>query len=120
MARTRGNIITAWKRASARRAPLLAAGVAFYAFLSLFPAAIAAILTYGLVASPETVARQSEDIADALPSDAASVVTGQIDALTSTSNNTLGIGLVLAVALALYSVSSGVGNLISAINSMFG
>lgn len=30
--------------------PLLAAGVAFYAFLSLFPAMIAAVTVYGLVA----------------------------------------------------------------------
>ena len=48
-------IVTAWKQASAQQAPLLAAGVAFYTFLSLFPALIAGVLTYGLVASPETV-----------------------------------------------------------------
>jgi membrane protein len=120
MGSPRRNVITAWKQASARQAPLLAAGVAFYVFLSLFPAMIAGILTYGLVASPETVTRHSADIADALPSDAASVVTGQIDALTSTSTNTLGIGLVVAVVLALYSASAGVGSLITAINAMFG
>jgi membrane protein len=120
MGRSRRNVRTAWKQASSRQAPLLAAGVAFYAFLSLFPTVLAAILTYGLVASPETVSRQSADIAEALPADATSVVTGQIDALTSTSGDSLGLGLVLAVVLALYSASSGVGNLITAINSMFG
>src|SRR3982750_3522227 len=82
MTSPRTSVITAWKQASSRQAPLLAAGVAFYAFLSLFPAMIAAVMTYGLVASPETVAKQSQDVADALPSDAASVVTGQMDSLT--------------------------------------
>ena len=120
MPSTRSNVLTAWKQASSRQAPLLAAGVAFYAFLSLFPAMIAAILTYGLVASPETVARQSADIADALPADAASLITGQLDSLVSTSSDSLGIGLVFAVALALYSASGGIGNLVTAINSMFG
>lgn len=113
-------MVTAWKQASAHQAPLLAAGVAFYAFLSLFPALIAGVLTYGLVASPETVQRQSTEIADALPADAASLVTSQLDALTSTSSSSLGIGLVIAVLLAVQSASGGVGNLVTAINAMFG
>lgn len=120
MSSARTSVLTAWKQASARQAPLLAAGVAFYAFLSLFPAMIAAILTYGLVASPKTVATQSADIADALPSDAASLVTGQLDSLTSTPSGSLGLGLVIAIVLAIYGASGGVGNLVTAINAMFG
>ncbi len=116
----RQHTVAAWKQASNNQAPLLAAGVAFYAFLSLFPAMIAAVMMYGLVASPETVQRQSEDIADALPADAASVITGQLDSLTSTSSGSLGVGLVIALVLALYGASGGVGNLITAINQMFG
>lgn len=120
MASPRKSVITAWKQASARQASLLAAGVAFYAFLSLFPAMIAAIMTYGLVASPETVAKQSEDVAEALPSDAASVVTGQMDSLIKTSPDSLGMGLAIALVLAIYAAAGGVGNLITAINAMFG
>ncbi|MGA8987431.1 YihY/virulence factor BrkB family protein [Aeromicrobium sp.] len=120
MATARSNILTAWKQASAQQAPLLAAGVAFYAFLSLFPALIASVLAYGLVASPETVQRQSADIAAALPADAASLVTGQLESLTSTSSDSLGIGLIIAILLAIYGAAGGVGNLVTAINSMFG
>ncbi|MDX6234376.1 MAG: rane protein, partial [Nocardioidaceae bacterium] len=120
MASPRSNVITAWKQASSRQAPLLAAGVAFYAFLSLFPAMIAAIMTYGLVASPETVAKQSADVTDALPADAASVVTGQMDALIKTPSDSLGIGLGIALVLAIYGAAGGIGNLITAINAMFG
>lgn len=120
MASPRKGVITAWKQASARQAPLLAAGVAFYAFLSLFPAMIAAIMTYGLMASPATVAEQSTDIAEALPADAASLVTGQMDSLVETSPDSLGIGLAIALVLAIYGAAGGVGNLITAINAMFG
>ena len=120
MASPRSNVITAWKQASSRQAPLLAAGVAFYAFLSLFPAMIAAVMTYGLVASPETVAKQSADVTEALPADAASVVTGQMDALIKTSSDSLGIGLGIALVLAIYGAAGGIGNLITAINAMFG
>lgn len=120
MASARNTIVTAWKQASARQAPLLAAGVAFYAFLSLFPAMIAAVLMYGLVASPETVRSQSESISDALPTDAASLINGQLEALTATPSGSLGTGLVIALLLAFYGASGGMGNLIVAVNQMFG
>jgi len=116
----RRTALSAWKRASAQQAPLLAAGVAFYAFLALFPAMIAAVLAYGLVADPLSIARQSDRIAEHLPADAASLVTGQMEAVASTDSRSLGIGLVLALVLALYSASGGVGNLITAVNLMFG
>lgn len=111
---------TSWKQASGNQAPLLAAGVAFYAFLSLFPALIAGVLTYGLFASPETVQRQSAEITDALPADAASLINGQLESLTSTPSSSLGLGLILAISLALYTASGGIGNLVTAINVMFG
>jgi membrane protein len=47
--------------------PLLAAGVAFYAFIALFPALIAAVTVYGLVADPAEVEEQIGSISDALP-----------------------------------------------------
>jgi len=109
----------AWRHACDRNAPLLAAGVAFYAFLALFPAMIAAVLGYGIFASPETVQRQADQIADALPADAASVLNGQLEAITSTGGSSLGVGLVIALALALYSASGGTSNLLTALRVMF-
>jgi len=111
---------TAWKQASGHQAPLLAAGVAFYAFTSLFPALIAAISLYGIVAEPETVAAQSERIRELLPSDAASIVTDQIDQITRTSADALGLTGAIALLIALYSASGGVGNLLTAVNLMYG
>ncbi|HWV26978.1 MAG TPA: YihY/virulence factor BrkB family protein, partial [Aeromicrobium sp.] len=109
----------AWRHASERNATLLAAGVSFYTFLSLFPALIAGVLGYGLFASPRTVQRQADQLAEALPADAASVITGQLTALTSTGGSSLGVGLFFAIALALYSASGGVANLLKALRLMF-
>jgi membrane protein len=106
----------AWKEAKSDQVPLLAAGVAFYSFLALFPAMIAAVLLYGLVRDPADVQRQAEQISDALPSDAASVLTTQLEAITSTSSGSLGLGLLVSLVLALWSASGGVGNILSAIN----
>ncbi|EWT03460.1 ribonuclease BN [Intrasporangium oryzae NRRL B-24470] len=106
----------AWAEAKRDQVPLLAAGVAFFAFLSLFPAMIAAAMLYGLVASPQTVADQSRQLAGVLPRDAASLVIGQMHSITSRPTHSLGLGLVVALVLALWSASGGVGNLITAVN----
>jgi membrane protein len=46
---------------------LVAAGVAFYAFLALVPLMGATVLTYGLVASPETVVKNMTSLTSVLP-----------------------------------------------------
>jgi membrane protein len=106
----------AWAESKLDQVPLLAAGVAFYSFLSLFPAMIAAVTIYGLVASRQTVARQTEAIAEALPRDAASIITDQMEAIATQPQQSLGLGLLIALALALWSASGGVGNIVTAIN----
>ena len=45
----------AWAESKTDQVPLLAAGVAFFSFLSLFPMMIAAVTVYGLVADRQTV-----------------------------------------------------------------
>ncbi len=106
----------AWAESKVDQVPLLAAGVAFYSFLSLFPAMIAAVTIYGLVADPATVAKQTKAISDALPADAASIITDQMEAIASQPEQSLGLGLIIALALALWSASGGVGNIVSAVN----
>ena len=106
----------AWAESKVDQVPLLAAGVAFYSFLSLFPAMIAAVTIYGLVADPATVARQTKAISEALPADAASIIIDQMEAIASQPQQSLGLGLIIALALALWSASGGVGNIVSAVN----
>lgn len=112
--------VTAWRQASARQAPLLAAGVAFYLFTSLFPALIAAVSIYGLVADPDTVADQADRLSQGLPAEAASLITDQLDELTATSSGSLGLSAAVALVLALYAASAGVSNLVTAINQLYG
>ncbi len=106
----------AWAETQRDMILLLAAGVAFYGFLSLFPAMIAAVTVWGLVAEPETVAEQAEWVTQVLPPDAASLVTGQMEAIIGQPQRSMGLGLVVALALALWSASAGVTNLIQALN----
>jgi membrane protein len=106
----------AWRESRADGIPLMAAGVAFYSFIALFPALIAAITLYGLVADPEQVEEQIRDLSAALPSESATLIADQLRQITSTSDRALGVGLVISVLGALFTASGGVANLIKAIN----
>ena len=99
--------------------PLIAAGVAFYAFLSLVPTLIAATLVYGLVTTPAQVQSQISSLSSVLPGDAASLVGKQMASLAESKSTGLGIGLVISLVLALWSASGGVGNLIAAVNTAY-
>ena len=106
----------AMKEASADNVPMLAGGVAYFAFLAMFPALIAAVSIYGLVAEPETVAAQLRDTAAVLPESAQPLIADQLNAVVSTSGGALTTGLIVSVVAALWSASGGTGNLIKAVN----
>jgi membrane protein len=106
----------AWAEAKADNVPILAGGVAFFAFLALFPAMIAALTLYGLVADPAQVAAQVNDLAAALPESARPIITDQLASVTASSDRALGIGLVVSILAALWSASGGTMNLIKATN----
>ena len=104
-----------WKRAKADQVPLLAAGVAFYAFMAIFPALIAVVSIYGLFADPSTIANQLNSLTDTLPDAARQVITDQVTAL-SMRRQTLGVSLILSLLVALWSASAGTSNLLTAIS----
>lgn len=95
---------------------LLAAGVAFYALLSLVPALIAVVSLYGMVADPEDVDRQVSSALAAAPTEVRELVSSQLAAVTESTDGGLGIAFAVGLVVALWSASSGVKHLISAIN----
>ncbi|WP_371407642.1 YihY/virulence factor BrkB family protein [Kribbella sp. NBC_00662] len=106
----------AWAEAKADQVPLLAAGVAFFGFLSVFPAIVAGVLAYGLVADPARIRSQVEDLTAAMPASGRDLLLQQLDALTSAPRQGLGIGVAIAVVVAVWSASGGVGYLLTAVN----
>jgi membrane protein len=109
----------AWKETKHDQVPLMSAGVAFFSFLSLFPAMLAAVMVYGLVADPQDVVDQAESFTAALPVEAASLVTNQMEVIAASPERSLGYGLALALALALWTASSAISNLITAVNHAY-
>jgi membrane protein len=96
--------------------PLLSAGVAFYTLLALFPAAIAVVSIYGLVADPNTVRDQIEQLTQKLSPSTADLVGEQIKQVTSGAGGALGLATVLGILTALWSASSGMKALITGVN----
>src|SRR3954463_7847302 len=64
----------AWAENKADNMPIIAGGVAFFGFLAIFPALIALISIYGLIASPESVAKQVEQFTAGLPQEAQALI----------------------------------------------
>ena len=92
-------------------ASIVAAGVAFYAFLALVPALIAVVAIYGLVANPADVKSQITSFTDAVPRDAQRLLSNQLSSITRRAGGGTGIAAILAIAGALWSASSGIAAL---------
>jgi membrane protein len=95
---------------------LIAAGVAFYAFLALVPALIAFVSVYGLVADESDVTRQVEDLGSSLPDEVSNFLVYQLTQIVNASSAGVSIAAVIAIALALWSASSGVAALVTGIH----
>jgi membrane protein len=103
-----------WAEAKEDNVPLMAAGMAYYAFLAIFPAIIAAVLLYSFFADPSTIATQLDALGSAIPSDIKKTLTDQIG--LASGNGKVGFGAVIAILVALFSASGGMSNLMTAVN----
>lgn len=103
--------------------PLLAAGVAFYGFVAVFPGLIALITLYGVVADPEQVASQIEQLSAVLPPEALGVLQEQAREILgdpdSGARTGLGLGFAASVLGVLWTVSTGTLGLIRAVNAAY-
>jgi len=96
--------------------PLLSAGVAFYALLALFPAIIAGVSIYGLVADPKAVQDQITNLTKLLSPQTADLVGKQLVEVTNGAGGALGFATVFGILIALWSASSGMKALITGVN----
>jgi membrane protein len=94
---------------------LVAAGVAFYAFLALVPSLIAFVSIYGLVADPSDVIRQVEDLGSALPKAVQDFLVYQLTQIVKADSAGVSAVTVIAVLVALWSASSGMAALVTGV-----
>mgnify|MGYP002622160221 CR=1 FL=1 len=93
---------------------LRCAGVAFFSFLSIFPAIAIAVLMLGLFASEAFLTEQIGRASTFLPDIALTVIREQLESLINQPRGGLGIGLAISFSVALWSGSRGVWALVYA------
>lgn len=105
-----------WNESWVDNIGLVAAGVAFYAFLALVPLLGIVVLIYGLFAAPDTVVQHILILMRVLPPEAAELIGRLLINAIDTSQKTSGVGLAVALAVAFYAGGNGAGAIMTALN----
>jgi membrane protein len=108
-----------WVKMGEDNISLMAAGVAFYGFLSIVPLLGALVMTYGLIADPATIASHMQTVFQLVPRDAAKLILDQLISLVTTASTKKGIGLIVALLISLYGATRASGAVIMALNVVY-
>lgn len=109
-----------WDKIDEHNIWLVAAGVAFFAIMAVFPTLIAIISIYGLVSDPITVETQLNALGGVLPGEVKTLMSDQLTTIVSATRGSLSIGVATSLLFALWTISTGVSYLITALNIVYG
>ncbi|MGR3250733.1 MAG: YihY/virulence factor BrkB family protein [Paracoccus sp. (in: a-proteobacteria)] len=96
--------------------PLIAAGIAFFGMLALFPAIAMLAALAGMLFEPDIVVRQIESLQGVVPPEPLAVVRDQAVALTGQATGRATTTALVSLGLSLFWASRGIDNLISGMN----
>jgi membrane protein len=97
----------------------LAAGMAYYSLLAIFPALAALVALYGLFADPSSIARHLDQVTGFLPGGAIDVAREQLDRVTSNGAQTLGLTFLAGLAVSLWSANAAMKSLFDTLNIVY-
>lgn len=95
---------------------IVAAGVAFYFFLALFPTFIAAISIFGLLMEPAQIQQQISEIAHILPEQSSQMISDILEEIAEKSGQALGWGFILSILFSFWSAQQGTKAVFEGIN----
>ncbi|PLS22947.1 YihY/virulence factor BrkB family protein [Neptunicoccus cionae] len=101
------------------RIGLVAAGVAFYGLLALFPAITAVIAISGLLVEPSQIVEQMQSFSGLMPEEVMTIITDQATAVAGSRDGGLGLAAVIGILVAVYSASKGMASLIEGLNVVY-
>ena len=99
---------------------LIAAGVAFYSILAVFPAAAAIIALWGVIGDPGRALAEVAEFKALLPLEVFDLITAQLTALIDADPLTLGWASGVSFFLTLWSARAGVAALMKGLNAIYG
>jgi membrane protein len=105
----------AGRRVMEARLPLLSAGIAFFAILSIAPLLVTALSVYGAVNTPEQASEQLTSVAHMLPAEVQPVVAEQLTTIAAASTKLDTVRGVAALLIALWTATTATTSLIDAL-----
>jgi membrane protein len=106
----------AWKGTAERNLSLVAGGVTYYLLLALFPGFAALFSVYGLVANPADAAKSVQSLSSMLPPSTVELIGDELSQLASASSQSLSLGAIIGIAIALWSGVRGMTGMMTALN----
>jgi membrane protein len=103
------------RRVIEARLPLLSAGIAFFAILSIAPVLVTALSVYGAVNTPAEASEQLASVARMLPTEVQPVVAGQLTTIAAASKTLDTVRGLTALVLALWTATAAMTSLIDAL-----
>lgn len=98
---------------------LVSGGVAFYAFLSIFPAVACALMIWGLFTNSTDLRQYFEIMRTFLPDEAYRLITNQMIRIADSQSSGLSWGALISLVIALWSASRGSNALLLAVASTY-
>lgn len=98
---------------------LIAAGVAFYGLMAVFPAITALVTLWGLFANPDLVEVQLSEYRSMMPESAFGMLRDQVHAIASGSSQVLGWAGALSLLTAIWATRAGVGAMIRGLEAAY-
>lgn len=95
---------------------LIAASVAFYALMAIFPGLAALVALYGLVANPSDIGHLMDMLQGLLPAEGADLITEELAALAAQPSSGLSLAGIGGALFALISARSGAGAVMTALD----
>ncbi len=109
-----------WQQRSQDDVSTRAAAIAYSAMFSIPTLLIAVVSIYGVIASPRDVADLVERASSVLPASATDILQSQLESLIDQNSGALGIGALIGLVGAIWSVSGGINRLRDTINEVYG
>ena len=108
-----------YRRTEQAELDLISAGVAFYGFLAIFPAAAALIAIWGIAFDPAMIRTQVDVLKPIVPPEVLHLIEVQVDGLLSVNAPNLGWTTAISFLIALWSARAGVAALIRGLNAIY-
>jgi len=103
-------------KVAANNLSIIAAGVAFYGVLAIFPAIAAVVSALGLITSPAKLQTYLHIIESLLPSEAADLINNELQQIIQVQGSRLGWGALGGTLLALWSAAKALSAMFAAMN----